>query len=100
MSEICYRFNWRFCENQTFHRFLNACASMDKITFSELIGEIGPESSQYAPFFFEKRLIISFHKCEQTTISWFSLKQMKVICFIIEQIRNDLKRRTWFAIEN
>ena len=39
LSEICYRFNRRFWEGQTFHRLLNACASTDTITRGELMGE-------------------------------------------------------------
>ena len=42
LSEICYRFNRRYWERETFHRLLYACASTTTITRDELMGkEIG-----------------------------------------------------------
>ncbi len=38
LSEVCYLFNRRFWNRETFHRLLYACASTTTITFDELMG--------------------------------------------------------------
>lgn len=45
LTEVCYRFNRRFWERQSFHRLLNACASTTTITRNELMA-ITAEQSQ------------------------------------------------------
>ena len=45
LTEVCYRFNRRFWERQSFHRLLNACASTNTITRNELIGRKIAEQS-------------------------------------------------------
>ena len=47
LTEVCYRFNRRFWERQSFHRLLNACASTNTITRNELMAKTA-EQSQYA----------------------------------------------------
>jgi hypothetical protein len=46
LTEVCYRFNRRFGERQSFHRLLNACASTNIITRNELMGQKSAEQSQ------------------------------------------------------
>jgi transposase-like protein len=44
LTEVCYRFNRRFWERQSFHRLLNACASTDTITRNELMAKTAQQS--------------------------------------------------------
>jgi hypothetical protein len=44
LTEVCYRFNRRFWERQSFHRLLNACASTTTITRNELMAKTAEQS--------------------------------------------------------
>jgi hypothetical protein len=46
LAEVCYRFNRRFWDRQSFHRLLNACASTNTITRRELMAMKTAEQSQ------------------------------------------------------
>lgn len=40
LSEICYRFNRRFWENEIFDRLVQACVSTETVTYPQLIGRL------------------------------------------------------------
>ena len=46
LTEVCYRFNRRFWERQSFHRLLIACASTNTITRNKLMAKKTAEQSQ------------------------------------------------------
>ena len=42
LSEICYRFNRRFCEKEVLDRLIQACVSIDTVTYKELTNDRKP----------------------------------------------------------